>query len=53
VLLDAHEVFLTNSIMQVMPVTRVERHEINGGKTGPITTQWLDAYRNQVKQECQ
>lgn len=52
-LLDADEVFLTNSIMQVMPVTRVERHDINKGKIGSITVRLLEAYRNQVKQECQ
>ena len=36
-LLDADEVFLTNSSWQVLPVTRVEKKEIGGGKVGPVT----------------
>lgn len=35
--LGADEVFLSNSIMGVMPVCRVERREIGDGKPGPIT----------------
>ena len=44
-LLDADEVFLTNTIMRVMPVIRVERKDIAEGKVGPITQRLLDAYR--------
>ncbi len=44
-LLDADEVFLTNTIMRVMPVIRVERKDIATGKVGPITQRRLDAYR--------
>lgn len=36
-LLEADEVFLTNSIMQVMPVGRIERKAIGADKPGPIT----------------
>ncbi|MEO6436701.1 MAG: aminotransferase class IV [Tepidisphaeraceae bacterium] len=36
-LLDADEVFVTNSIMQVMPVCRVERKAIGNEKPGPVT----------------
>ena len=36
-LLDADEVFITNAIMQVMPVRRVEKRDIGGGKPGPVT----------------
>jgi branched-subunit amino acid aminotransferase/4-amino-4-deoxychorismate lyase len=35
-LLDADEVFLTNSIMQVMPVCRIERKAIGADEPGPI-----------------
>jgi branched-chain amino acid aminotransferase len=52
-LLDADEVFLTNAIMQVMPVSRVERHDIAGGKVGPLTRQLLRRYRELVRQECE
>jgi branched-chain amino acid aminotransferase len=37
-LLDADEIFLTNSIMQVMPVCRIERKAIGQDKPGPVTT---------------
>ena len=51
-LLDADEVFLTNSIMQVLPVVRVERHDIRDAKVGPITRQLQAAYRQLVEAEC-
>jgi len=45
-LLGADEAFLTNAIMEIMPVTRVERHVVGNEKPGPITQQLADAYRN-------
>jgi branched-subunit amino acid aminotransferase/4-amino-4-deoxychorismate lyase len=36
-LLDADEVFLTNSVMQVMPVSRIEKKVIGEDKPGPST----------------
>lgn len=36
-LLDAREVFLTNVIMGVMPVCRVEQHVIGGGAPGELS----------------
>ena len=50
-LLEADEVFLTNSIMEVMPVVRVERHEIGGGRPGPVTRKLAEAYRALVTRE--
>lgn len=35
-LLAAREVFLTNSIMGVMPVTRIEQHVVSEGKPGEV-----------------
>ena len=52
-LLDADEVFLTNTIMRVMPVIRVERRDIAAGTVGPITQRLLDAYRGLTGKECQ
>lgn len=44
--LDADEVFLTNSSWGVLPVTRVERKEIGGGTVGEVTRRvrerWLE-----------
>jgi branched-subunit amino acid aminotransferase/4-amino-4-deoxychorismate lyase len=37
-LLDADEVFVTNSIMRVMPVCRIERKAMGADKRGPVTT---------------
>ena len=52
-LLDADEVFLTNSIMQVMPVIRVEKKDIGAGRPGPLSRQLLTAYRDLVATECE
>ena len=35
--LGAEEVFLTNSIMEVMPVGRVEKHGVGSGEPGEVT----------------
>jgi branched-chain amino acid aminotransferase len=43
-LLDADEVFLTNSIMGVMPVGRIERKAIGRDEPGPVTRRLADAY---------
>jgi branched-chain amino acid aminotransferase len=51
-LLDAEEAFLTNSVMEVMPVCRVERKSIGDGKPGPITKWAAEAYRQLVQREC-
>lgn len=42
-LLDADEVFITNSIMGVMPICRLERKAIANDQPGPITRQMSDA----------
>jgi branched-chain amino acid aminotransferase len=44
-LLGAQEVFLTNAVMEIMPVTRIERHAIANEKIGPITQQLAEAYK--------
>lgn len=49
-LLDADEVFLTNAIMEVMPVTRVERRPIANEKPGPITQRLREAYQRLTSQ---
>ncbi len=51
-LLDADEVFLTNTIMELMPVCRVEKRDIGHGKPGPITQELRSAYRAVVEKEC-
>jgi branched-chain amino acid aminotransferase len=43
-LLDADEVFLTNSIMQIMPVCRIERKQIGQDKPGPVTITLIEKF---------
>lgn len=52
-LLDADEVLVTNSIMEIMPVCRVEKHGIGNGKPGPVTQRLAKEYRDLVDRECQ
>jgi len=51
-LLDADEVFLTNVIMLIVPVVRVEKHDIADGRVGPIAPQLHDALKKMIRQEC-
>ncbi|MBI4716204.1 MAG: aminotransferase class IV family protein [Planctomycetes bacterium] len=51
-LLGAEEVFLTNSMMQVLPVSAVERHGIGGGGVGPLTRRLSQAFVELVRKEC-
>jgi len=44
-LLEADEVFITNAIMEVMPVTRVEKKPIAKEKPGPLTHRLAQAYQ--------
>ena len=51
-LLGADEIFLTNVIMQVMPVTKIERHTVGDSLVGPITKKLLKSFEELVKKEC-
>ncbi len=44
-LLGADEVFLTNSLIEVMPLTRIEEKTIGGGQAGDVTGRIMAAYR--------
>jgi branched-chain amino acid aminotransferase len=57
-LLEAEELFLTNSIMEIMPVVRFEQHEVGPkddaaarGKPGPVTHRLAEAYKELVARE--
>ncbi len=50
-LLEADEVFLTNSNWFVLPVTRVEKKTIGGGTPGPITQQLRSALLARLAEE--
>jgi len=51
-LFAADEVLLTNSIMQIMPVTRIEQHDVGDGCVGPLGRRLLNEYREMVRKEC-
>ncbi len=51
-LLDADEVFITNSSMQVMPVCRVEKKTIASGKPGDLTKRLRRLFVSVVEREC-
>jgi len=50
-LLDADEVFLTNSLMEVMPLARVGDRPIGSGRPGPLTARLAAAYHAVVGEE--
>ncbi|MCK5784031.1 MAG: aminotransferase class IV family protein, partial [Desulfobacterales bacterium] len=49
-LLAADEVFLTNVIMEVLPVTAIEAHTVANAKPGKITKTIADKYKNHLKE---
>lgn len=51
-LLAADEVFLTNAVIEVMPVLRIERHAVGGEQPGSVTRILAAAYRDAVQHEC-
>ena len=46
-LLSSDEVFLTNSIMQIMPVGRVEQHKVGPETPGPVTQALMNLYQEE------
>lgn len=48
-LLAADEIFLTNVIMEALPVVAVEAHTVAEGKPGPITKKIGKAYKEKLK----
>lgn len=51
-MLDADEVFLTNVIMEVLPVIQVERRAVGDGKVGPVTTKIRERFLQAIDEEC-
>jgi len=50
-LMEADEVFLTNTLMEIMPVTEIERVKIGQGKPCPLTLKFMGWYRDLVRRE--
>jgi len=51
--LAADEMFLTNVIMQVMPINSVEKHILGDGRVGPVTRQLQTEFDETVKRQCE
>ena len=50
--LGADEIFLTNVIMQIMPVITVEKHTVGQGDVGPMARKLRKDFDEFVKNEC-
>ena len=50
-LIGADEVFLTNSVMEIMPLTGVEGKPVGNGKPGPVTQKLMAGYGEMVRGE--
>lgn len=50
--LDADELLLTNSSLQVVPVCRVEKKDIATGKPGPMARRLREFFLQKVESEC-
>ncbi|GJQ59683.1 MAG: aminodeoxychorismate lyase [Candidatus Scalindua sp. AMX11] len=48
-LIGADEVFITNSLMEIMPISKIEEHEIGKCVPGKITAALMNAYRELTK----
>ena len=48
-LMDADECFITNSTIEIMPVTIVDGRPVGNGKPGPVTAALARAYRDEVR----
>ena len=50
-LLRADEAFLTNSVLEIMPLTRLDDKPIGSGRPGPLTQRLMSAYKELVIKE--
>lgn len=50
-ILDADEIFITNSIMQIMPVCRIERRAVGADKPGPLTRKLSEQLEDLIRTE--
>jgi len=51
--LGADEIFLTNVIMLVMPVVKVEKHTVGDGNVGPMAKKLKERFDALIEKECQ
>lgn len=51
-LMDADEVLISNSLIEVMPVREIDGTVMGTGSAGPVAIDLLKGYRETVKKEC-
>jgi len=51
ILKDAHEAFLTGSVLEIMPLVNISGIPVGTGKPGAVTGKLMKAYREMVKNE--
>ncbi len=44
----ADECFITNTTMEIMPVTKIDKKAVGNGRPGPVTATLLQAYKKEV-----
>ncbi|MFC4801304.1 D-amino-acid transaminase [Neobacillus sp. GCM10023253] len=47
-MIQADEIFITSTTMEIMPIVRVEDHEINGGEVGTITRTLQERFKERI-----
>jgi len=50
--LEANEIFLTNVIMEVLPVVGVEKHNVGDAQVGPLTSKLREQFLARIDTEC-
>ena len=48
---EADECFLTNTLMEVMPVSEIDKRKVGKGKPGPLTLHLMEWYEDLVRKE--
>ncbi|OHB56956.1 MAG: hypothetical protein A2173_10560 [Planctomycetes bacterium RBG_13_44_8b] len=51
-LLGADEVFLTNVIMRILPITKIEKHTVGDGKVGPMVKKLQEYFAEFIESYC-
>ncbi len=51
-LLSADEIFLTNVVMEIVPVVGVEKHTVGNGKVGPVAAKMREAFVQAMEEHC-
>lgn len=49
-LYNADEVFITNSVMQIMPIVKIDNNKVGNGIPGPITKSLMVAYDTYIEE---